>query len=280
MARGPVRPALFAARGWYPRDPAVLGAFMDEACEPAGSAPAAAIAVVSPHAGYRFSGAVAGAAFARVTVPDTVVVVGIGHRPAARPNVVGTRGAWASPGGELPIDEALADDILAASPHLEEDGGELAVEHSQEMQIPFLQHRNPGARIVPVQVRELTRAGCLAVGEAIAGVIATRPAGSVLLLASTHLHHQEKRPGIAPEVLVPALDARCIERLEALDPEGLHDTVRAEGIGMCGVLPTTVVLAAARRLGAEGVQVVRHATSYDISGEDGYVVGYVSAIVR
>lgn len=275
---GGVRPARFAQQGWYPADPARLRTFLEEACV-ADEPPAAALAVISPHAGYRFSGAVAGAAFARVEVPATAVVVGVSHRWAPAEVSVGTSGAWAMPGADVPIDGSLAEALLAATPRAEADAGEQALEHSLELQLPFLVHRNPAVRIVPVQVGGLDLAGCLALGEALACVLRAR-GEPVLVVASSDMHHQERTPGVRPSEIVPRLDALAIERIEALDPDGLYRTVRDEGITMCGVRPATIALCCARALGATEVVPVRHATSFDVTGDDSYVVGYYSAVVR
>ena len=272
----PVRPPVHAQAGWYPRAPDDLGRFLAEAC--ATDAPAGpALAVLSPHAGYRFSGGVAGAAFGRREVPDRVVVLGVSHRPPAARVSVGLAGAWAIPGAEVPIDEALAQAVLEALPGAEPDPGDQRHEHSLELQVPFLHFRNPGVRIVPVQVGQVGLQDCLALGRALAGVLRAQAA---LMVASTDMHHQEYRPNVKPAELVPRLDDLAIAQVEALDPEGLFETVRTEGISMCGVRPATIVLQASKELGASGVESVRHATSYDVTGDDHYVVGYYSALVR
>ncbi len=269
---------MFAQRGWYPATGHELRSFMAEACPPDPGATPASL-VISPHAGYRYSGAVAGAAYRQVQVPGTVVVIGIGHRPAARPNVIGLGGAWQTPLGQAAVDAELAQAIVEATDLLAPEQGEQRDEHSLELQVPFLQHRNPDVRIVPIQVRQLSAPQCEALGRAIAGVMAGW-SDPLLLVASTDLHHQPEAPGIHPPEVVPRKDQVAIDRIAAFDPEGLYSQVRAEGVTMCGLLPTTVALHAARELGARGVQTVQHATSYDVSGSASYVVGYLSAIAR
>jgi AmmeMemoRadiSam system protein B len=235
--------------------------------------------VISPHAGYRYSGAVAGAAYRQVIVPEVVVLLGIGHRPTVRPNVIGLTGHWQTPLGAAPIDAGLAEAIHAATDLLAPDQGEQRDEHSLELQLPFLQHRNPDVRIVPIQVRDATPERCRIIGEAIADVI-TRWPTPALLVASTDLHHQQSAPGLDPPTIVPQMDQVAIDRILAFDPEGLYADVRSRGVTMCGLLPTTMALHAAKRLGATSVQEVEHATSYEISGSSSYVVGYLSAVVR
>lgn len=271
------RLARFAQEGWYPASPGPLAELLGRVCPPFED-PGDAWLIISPHAGYAYSGAVAGQAYRRVRIPDLVVVLGVGHHPAARPNVVGLEGAWETPLGDVRIDGAAAAAILEASDLVEADHGELAGEHSLEMQLPFLKWRNPDVRIVPIQVRELTGPQCRRLGEAIASALAGRAAGSVALVASTDLHHQHAAPGVHPPTRVPELDAVAIDRIAAFDPDGLYRDVRAAGVQMCGLLPTTTALHAARALGATAVETVAHATSYDVSGSARYVVGYLSAI--
>jgi len=273
-----LRPARHAQHGWYPADPDDLRRFMREAC--ASDAPAEpALAVVSPHAGYRYSGGVAGAAFGRVEVTETVVVIGVSHRFARTDVSVGTAGRWAVPGGEVSVDCELANAILDRTPGAEADSGEQAVEHSLEVQVPFLAYRRPEVRIVPVQIGHLDLEGCRAVGGALASVLGER-GDPTLVVASTDMHHQEQLPGVRPSTRVAELDALAIERIEALDPEGLFDIVRREEIGMCGVRPTTISLYCSMELGASTVVPVRHATSHEVTGDEGYVVGYYSALIR
>ena len=273
-----MRPALFAERGWYPATAEALGAFMDTACPTRPDARAATL-VISPHAGYRYSGAVAGAAYAQVRVPDVVVVLGIGHRATPRAIVVGLDGDWSTPLGPVPVDASLARAVEGCSDLLVPDQGEQAEEHSLELQVPFLRRRNPDVRIVPVQLRDLSSADCGRLGEALAAVVAAWKE-PVLLVASTDLHHQQAAPGLQPSAVVPTKDQVAIDRIADFDPEGLYVDVRSQGVTMCGLLPTATALHAARALGATRVDPVRHATSYDVSGSDAYVVGYLSAIAR
>ena len=272
-----MRPALHARRGWYPSDAHSLAAFLREACPTQPDATPAKL-LISPHAGYRFSGGVAGAAYAQVAVPDVAVVLGVGHRPARRPNVIGLEGTWETPAGPVPVDAPLANAIFRKTDLLVAAEGELDNEHSLELQLPFLRHRNPNVRIVPIQLRRLSPAECAGLGEAIATAIEGRD--DTMLVASTDLHHQEARPGVHPPDVVPARDRIAMEHIEAFDPEGLYREVRSQGVTMCGLLPTTVALHAARALGADTVTPVGHATSFEVSGRGDYVVGYYSAVIR
>ncbi|MDW7712335.1 MAG: AmmeMemoRadiSam system protein B, partial [Deferrisomatales bacterium] len=184
-----------------------------------------------------------------------------------------SRGAWATPLGPVAIHEGLADALKAEAALFQEDALAHAHEHSLEVQVPFLQHRNPRVRIVPVAFMLRDRAAVKEAGEAVASVVARWP-DPVLLVASSDMTHYE------PDEKAREKDARAIERVLALDPEGLLDTTKRFGITMCGVIPTAVLLVAARRLGASGGELVTYATSGEVSGDLGSVVGYAGMLIR
>ena len=227
-----------------------------------------AIAVVSPHAGYIYSGAVAGAVLSSVTIPDTVLILGPGHSPIRPVFAVQDEGAWETPLGEVPIETKLARALLEDCPACRSDAKAHEKEHSLEVQVPFLQFFNPGVSIVPVCVSHVASYPDLDVlGKAVADAV--RGFGrAVLILASTDMSHYVSR-GEAKEK-----DGLAIDRILALDPEGLFRTVVREDISMCGFQPVTAALIAARELGAVKAELVRYATSGDVTGDDRGVVGY------
>jgi AmmeMemoRadiSam system protein B len=264
------------------RDPAVAGSFYPgrratlerEVAAllelPAGAAPTAATGVVAPHAGYVYSGAVAGATYARVAVPARAVVLcpnhtGLGARLSLWPD-----GAWRTPLGDVPVDAALTA-ALGACPLVEEDRAAHRREHAAEVQLPFLQALRPDVRIAVLCLGPLSGVEAERLGEGIAGALRSIPA---LLVASSDMSHY------VAAAQARRLDRLAIERILALDAAGLHRVVHQEGISMCGVVPVTVMLAAARALGARAAELVRYATSGDVTGDDRSVVGYAGAIVR
>ena len=181
-----LRRAAFAG-DWYPGDPGRLQEALKSYI--GGSVGEdEAVGVVAPHAGYVYSGGVAGAVYGRVRVPDTVVVLGVNHRGVgARAAVLGS-GKWETPLGFVPVQEELAEAFKKRVDFLEEDAAAHAREHSLEMQVPFLQYRNKGVRIVPICLQRLEYAECAVLGEALARAIRdfTTP---VLLVASTDMTH-------------------------------------------------------------------------------------------
>lgn len=240
-----------------------LGALIDPAADKV-----AAKAVVSPHAGYVYSGPVAGAVFSSVEIPDRVVIMAPSHRPIRSIFALMNEGFWETPLGTVPVDADLAAAVLKAGRFAVVDAAAHDKEHSLEVQLPFLQYLNPRIAIVPVAVSYLAGYDELEdLGRAVAAGI--RDAGqAVLIVASTDMSHYLSRRE------AEARDALAIRRILALDPRGLFDVVRAEDISMCGFQPTAAALIAAKELGAEKAELVMYATSGDRTGDDREVVGY------
>jgi AmmeMemoRadiSam system protein B len=234
---------------------------------------AAARAVVVPHAAWRYSGAVAGETYAAVTAPRLATLLGPNHRGVGAAAALVRQGAWAHPGGHVPIDSALAAALLAASDELRDDPDAHRQEHSLEVQLPFLHRRQPSLAIVPVLLGPIGPAACRAIGQAIAEVVAGWPE-PVLLVDSTDLNHYESRAETERK------DELVIDAIRALDPEALWRAVRLHGISMCGVAPTLALLHAGSRLAIREAALVRHATSGDVTGDYGAVVGYAGLVLR
>jgi hypothetical protein len=232
-----------------------------------GKAREPAIGVVAPHAGYVYSGAVAGEVFSSIQVPGRAVIFCPNHTGIGQDAAIVSHGAWRMPWGDVPIDEELAARLETACPLLREDASAHSREHAVEVQIPFLHRFRPDVRIVPVALGRLSLEECRDLGEGVADAIAG-DAERPLLVASSDMSHY------VPDAVARTKDRMAIDRMLALDPEGLYRTVRTERISMCGVLPATVVLFAARRLGATSARLIRYATSGDVSREFDQVVGY------
>jgi len=232
-----------------------------------------AIGVVSPHAGYVYSGAVAGELFSSIQVPGRAVIFCPNHTGIGEDAAIMSRGAWRMPWGDVPVDEELAARLETACPLLREDASAHSREHAIEVQLPFLHRFRPDVRIVPVALGRLSLEECRELGENVADAIegdSERP----LLVASSDMSHY------VPDAVARKKDRMAIDRMLALDPEGLYRIVRTERISMCGVLPATVVLFAARRLGATSARLIRYATSGDVSREFDRVVGYAGLAFR
>jgi hypothetical protein len=230
--------------------------------------PVRALGVVAPHAGYIYSGAIAGATFARVQVPRRVVVLCPNHTGLGHPVALWPDGAFETPVGRAVIDPDLAT-ALAECPLVAADRAAHRHEHALEVQLPFLLARQPDLRIAPLCLGPLTLEQCRELGAAIAA--AAGP--DALVVASSDMSHYIS----AAEAR--RLDHLALDRVLALDPEGLYETVRAEDITMCGVIPATVMLFAVRQLGAREATLVRYGNSGEVTGDARSVVGYAGVIV-
>jgi AmmeMemoRadiSam system protein B len=262
------RAAVFAG-SWYPSDATDLRRFLEDATPPGDAAPA--IALMAPHAGYRYSGAIAAETYARVAVPRSAIVLCPNHRVPPPVLAVWAAGSWRTPLGEAPIDEELAAALLAAArPLLRADRIPHEREHAAELQVPFLQFRRPDVKIVPIVVATDDPDELRALGDAIARTVRGR---DVLLVASSDMNHFESA------AVARGKDEKALARVLALDPEGLFGVVASERISMCGVRPMCVTLHAAKALGAARAELVRYGSSGDVSGDQESVVGYAGVVV-
>ncbi|MEJ2492058.1 MAG: AmmeMemoRadiSam system protein B [Desulfuromonadales bacterium] len=226
-----------------------------------------AIAVMSPHAGYIYSGKVAGHTFSSIDIPEEVIILGPNHHGRGHAAAVYAHGAWETPLGSTAIAEDLAAKILAECPMAAEDRVAHRFEHSLEVQLPFLQVRAPQARIVPICISHLPLTTLLALGDGLARVIVSRPVAP-LMVASTDMTHYESGETAREK------DFLALDKVLALDPEGLFRVVMERQISMCGVFPTVVMLQAAKALGAEGATLIEYSNSGDVTGDQSEVVGY------
>jgi AmmeMemoRadiSam system protein B len=228
-------------------------------------------ACLLPHAGYVYSGGVTGAALSRILLPRKILILGVRHFPRGQSMAIVSSGAWRTPLGDAPIDEALAETLRAACPLLREDGVAHSGEHSLEVQVPFLQVLAPGFAFVPVALGSVRFEDLVRVGEAVGQVLA-ESREEILLLTTSDLSHYED------DAVTRVKDRKAIERLLALDARGLYDTCRNERISMCGLGPAVAMITALRVLGARDAELVRYATSADVSGDTSAVVGYAGMI--
>jgi hypothetical protein len=232
-----------------------------------------AIGVVSPHAGVMYSGKVAGAVFSGIEFPETFILVGPNHTGLGHPVAIMSSGTWQVPNGELKIDEKLAEALKDQDQIFSENNLAHSMEHSLELQLPFIIHFSSKVRIVPITMKTDSLDDCKVVGEAIADVI-MNTSYPVNIVASSDMSHY------VTDSEARSKDKDAIEEIIKLDPEGLYRTVRSRGISMCGVVPVTAMLYAANKLGAKEARLVKYMTSGEVSGDDSYVVGYAGMIVK
>ncbi len=228
-----------------------------------------AIAVVSPHAGFEYSGPVAGAVFSSVLLPETVILLGPSHRAGRQSSFAIVReGEWLTPLGKVPIAQELADGVLEASSLIKEDEQAHLGEHSLEVQLPFIQYFKKDISIVPICI---SFAAVLEDLEELGRALSAAIKGAnkdVLIVASTDMSHYISQKEAERK------DKMAIKKVLELDAKGLYETVQTEDISMCGFQPTTATIFAAKKLGAKRAELVRYQTSGDRTGNYLEVVGY------
>jgi len=261
------------AGSWYPGTAAGVVSAVEEHLAAAGSVSVAGrlLALLSPHAGLRYSGPVAayGYSLLRGRPPVTVVIVGPSHHARFDGVALWATGAFETPLGRAPIDEALAAALLEADATLVDLPEVHREEHSLEMQLPFLQHLVPGLRVVPMLMGSQSRSEVDSLARALARSL---PGKHALLVASSDLSHYKAEPE------AHQLDALVVDCVDRFDAEGLMRRLETSRGHACGGGPMVAVMKAARGLGADRARVLRYATSGDVGERDkSRVVGYLSA---
>lgn len=267
-----VREAAVAGQ-FYPGSQAELESTVQALLKDGNPARTRAIGVIAPHAGYMYSGAVAGAVYAQIEVPRKVIVLCPNHTGMGEPLAIMSEGSFRTPMGDAPIDAALAEALKRNFPLLREDAASQMREHAVEVQLPFLMAVQPELRFVPITVGTGQFEVLTALGVVLAKTVA-ESGEAVLIVASSDMNHYED------DAETRIKDALAIEQVLELKPRGLYETVRGQKISMCGVGPAVAMLTAAIRLGAKSAELVRYATSGDVSGDTEHVVGYAGIMVR
>jgi AmmeMemoRadiSam system protein B len=257
---------------FYPHDPQTLLAQVQSYLSPR-EEPRAALGCVVPHAGYMYSGHVAGAVFGRLEIPRRCILMCPNHTGRGRPLSIMSEGSWETPLGSVPIDSELADTLKQLDPQLNEDREAHQSEHAAEVELPFLLALRRNISFVPIALGtgnyEVLRGLGEAIGEAV--VAQSEP---ILIIASSDMNHYES------DKITRVKDRKAIDRVLELDAEGLFKVVMNEEISMCGFGPTVAMLTAAKRLGATRAELVKYATSGDVSGNREMVVGYAGIVVH
>ena len=269
-----VRQPAVAGR-FYPGKPETLRHDLEEYLGPDAATAhktISAIGCVVPHAGYMYSGHVAGAVYRKLPAHSSYVILCPNHTGRGAPLAMMSSGAWRTPLGEVSIDTPLASIVRQGCHLVMEDAAAHAEEHSLEVQLPFLQQMQKDFTFVPIAIGVGGYAVLDSLGRGLAQA-AKRVARPFLIVASIDMNHYE------PDSITRVEDRKAIEKILGLDPEGLYDVIRREDISMCGYDPAIAMLTAAKELGASKAELVKYATSADTSGDRSAVVGYAGIIV-
>ena len=228
--------------------------------------------IMVPHAGYMYSGKVAGEVYSKVEIPDRLIILSPNHTGYGVPFSIMNRGVWRLPLGDAKIDEDLADRLMKEFNRLEVDATAHAREHSLEVQIPFIQYLKKDFAFVPVTIGHVPYSLCEEFGEAIAHIVAGEKE-PILIIASSDMNHYEEHHRTLEK------DQWALDEILKKDPKGLYETVHNKNISMCGIIPTTVMLIACNQLEVKKVELVDHKTSGDVTGDLSGVVGYAGVII-
>jgi len=231
--------------------------------------------IISPHAGYFYSGAVAANGFYEVSSMDfhDVIMVGPNHYGIGSWVAAMRDGTWETPFGDIQVNSQLAEKIAAKSSDLDFDDYAHSRDHCLEAQLPFLQYIEPNFKIVPIVLISQTRDIAIDLGNAISDTITEKDnLNSTLLLASSDLTHYE------PNSEAHRKDSELIKPILALDINKFYAVLERLDVSACGYGAIATMMVAAKNLGATRGELLKYATSGDIAGDITAVVGYSSIV--
>jgi AmmeMemoRadiSam system protein B len=258
---------------FYSEDPGDLLRELDDLWPHPAPAVIPCLGALVPHAGYIYSGKVAAQVYARLPQAKVFVLLGPNHTGRGATIAVASEGNWETPLGPVRVNGGWAHEFLSRCPNAVWDDRAHRDEHALEVQLPFLQKSGHDFSVLCISLGTWNMRVLAGVGEALAQIMLASPEQAVLLASSDMNHFEDLET-------TRRLDRLALERVEALDPEGLMEVVAREDISMCGAGPVAAMLVAARALGARHCERVAYATSAETSGDTQRVVGYAGVIVR
>jgi AmmeMemoRadiSam system protein B len=256
---------------FYPGSEGKLRAALSQLI-PENTSPQTVKGVISPHAGYMYSGGIAGQLYARIAIPDTVLIIGPNHHGTGAAAALYPDGEWLTPLGTTAINSRLNSLLLRHSQYLQSDSAAHQLEHSLEVQLPFIRYLRPDVTISALCLGHGDYSALRGIGHGIAAAI-LEYGEEVLIVASSDMTHYESADSARVK------DEMALERALALDGKGLLEVCRSRGITMCGVVPATVMIEAALQLGGSQAELVAYGNSGDVTGDNRQVVGYAAVAI-
>ncbi|NTW87685.1 MAG: AmmeMemoRadiSam system protein B [Desulfobulbaceae bacterium] len=258
---------------FYPGSPEALALEINELMPTGvGTGKQRALAVVAPHAGYVYSGALAALTFASVVIPETVIIIGPNHRGQGAP-VALSAATWKMPLGNVPVDKKVCDLLVSHSQQIKIDEQAHKYEHSLEVQVPFLQILQKNLSIVALVISHISYQLCEEVANALAKAISTSNR-DILIVASSDMSHYESRTNTEKK------DRLALQCIEQFNPFDLYHTIIDKRISMCGFIPVVIAMLAAKIQGGKNYRLVGYTDSGYVSGDAGQVVGYAGIILH
>ncbi len=231
------------------------------------------LGIVTPHAGFIYSGKVAGSVYSSIKIPETIILLGPNHTGEGPAASIMIEGHWEFPFGSIEIDAELAQIIANRESILKKDTKAHIKEHSLETQLPFLQFFRKSFKIVPICLKRIGFDESTQIGKAIADSIIEYDK-EVLIIASSDMSHFESHNNTVKK------DRLAIEHILNLDPKGLYTTVREKKITMCGIIPAVCMLTACDKMGSKKADLVQYKTSGEVNGDMERVVGYAGITIK
>ncbi len=263
-----------AAGQFYPGDDAALRLAIENVSR--GIKPVShrqkVLAAVLPHAGYVYSGSVAAETISKIEIPETVILLGPNHTGKGAPIALSTA-TWKMPMGAVPVDQEFAQALLAETSYIEKDELAHRYEHSLEVQLPFLQMRQPNLSIVPIAISHISYPVLDEISLALAKIIKQRGTSDILIVASSDMTHYE------PREVADKIDHYVLKKLADMNPDILYRSVTGHQISMCGIMPVTAALIVSKELGATKTELIRYTDSGETTGDTSQVVGYAGVLI-
>ncbi|NOG84361.1 MAG: AmmeMemoRadiSam system protein B [Candidatus Scalindua sp. SCAELEC01] len=231
------------------------------------------LGLISPHAGYVYSGRVMGSVFSGIVVPDTVVILAPNHTGLGSPFSIWPEGCWRTPLGKVPTDVELVQKIIGSCDLVKIDQEAHVREHSAEVLLPFLQYLNPLVKIAVIVIRSNRYKDLKVFGKSI-GEVLLKIRRNALVIASSDMTHYENQKSANRK------DTLAITEIVALREEGLYRVVQEHNITMCGIAPAISMLICSKERAATKAELIGYETSGKVSGDYDQVVGYAGIIVE
>ncbi|MBI4402829.1 MAG: AmmeMemoRadiSam system protein B [Deltaproteobacteria bacterium] len=258
---------------FYPKEKEALSSMIEEWLEVGKVIPQKVTAIVAPHAGYLYSGKFAAQAYKRIHIPDRIYLLCPNHSGFGNQIAVWSEGEWETPLGTLSVDQQSAQDFLSNCGQRKGDRDAHIYEHAIEVHLPFIHTLNPAAKIIPICLGPLSLETCVSLGKALARTVQASKV-ETLLIASTDMSHYIHADEARKK------DSLALAAIEKVDATKLYETVAHNDVSMCGFVPTTCVLEAAKLLAAKSGQIVAYGNSGEVTGDMKSVVAYAAALIQ
>jgi len=261
------RPAQFAG-SWYPAEKESVTKYLNSSLKIR-----KALGIVAPHAGYTYSGKVAGDIYSQIEIPENVIILSPNHSGLGPAVSLMAEGSWETPFGEIEINQEFSQKILNKCPLVKNDTSAHLAEHSIELQLPFLKIINANFKLIPITLQQISFEDCQTIAQSLASLI-KESYPNTLIVASSDFSHGENLEDTEKK------DKLAISEIEDLNPQGLYETVVNNSISMCGFIGTVIMLATCKLNNAKKCTLHKYTNSHEITGDESWIVGYAGLTIE